>query len=89
MSSPRFSRYLLRTTDVEAATAFYGAVLERSGDGIVLLHESAIARGARPHWPGHVGVRAATLAVVGMPPLTGPMSWIEVKSCAAMKQRLV
>lgn len=57
MSSSRFSRYLLRTTDVEAATAFYGAVLERCGDGIVPLHESAIARGARPHWLGHIGAR--------------------------------
>lgn len=57
MSVSRFSRYLLRTTDVEAATAFYDAVLERRGDGIVQLHESAIARGARPHWLGHIGVR--------------------------------
>lgn len=57
MFSSRFSRYLLRTTDVEAATAFYGAVLERCGDGIVPLHESAIARGARSHWLGHIGVR--------------------------------
>ncbi len=51
-----FSRYLLRTTDVEAAGAFYDAVLERRGDGIVPLHEAAIARGARPHWLGHIGV---------------------------------
>jgi predicted enzyme related to lactoylglutathione lyase len=49
-----FSRYLLRTTDVAGATAFYDAVLERRGDGIVPLHESAIARGARPHWLGHI-----------------------------------
>jgi predicted enzyme related to lactoylglutathione lyase len=56
VSSSRFSRYLLRTTDVEAATAFYGAVLERCGDGIVPLHEAAIARGARSHWLGHIGV---------------------------------
>jgi predicted enzyme related to lactoylglutathione lyase len=55
--SPRFSRYLLRTTDVDAATAFYDAVLERRGDGIVPLPEHAIARGARAHWLGHVGVR--------------------------------
>ncbi|HEY5955975.1 MAG TPA: hypothetical protein VIV60_05455, partial [Polyangiaceae bacterium] len=56
MCLSRFSRYLLRTTDVAAASAFYDAVLERHGDGIVLLHESAIARGARPHWLGHVDV---------------------------------
>jgi predicted enzyme related to lactoylglutathione lyase len=56
MQPTAFSRYRLRTTDVEAAAAFYDAVLERRGDGIVALHESAIARGARPHWLGHVGV---------------------------------
>jgi hypothetical protein len=56
-SPSRFSRYLLRTTDAEAAGAFYDAVLEGRGDGIVPLHESAIARGARPHWLGHVQVR--------------------------------
>ena len=56
MSSSRFSRYLLRTTDVEAAAAFYDAVLERRGDGIVLLQPAAIARGARPHWLGHIDV---------------------------------
>lgn len=52
----RFTRYLLRTTDVEAATAFYDAVLGERGDGIVLLHEAALARGARPHWLGHIQV---------------------------------
>ena len=57
VSVSRFSSYILRTTDVEAAAAFYDAVLERRGDGIVPLHESAIARGARPHWLGHIGVR--------------------------------
>jgi predicted enzyme related to lactoylglutathione lyase len=51
-----FSRYLLRTTDVEAANTFYEAVLGGRGDGILPLHESAIARGARPHWLGHVQV---------------------------------
>ncbi len=57
MPVARFSRYLLRTTDVEAASAFYDAVLGHRGDGIVLLHEAALARGARPHWLGHVGVQ--------------------------------
>lgn len=57
MSTSPFSRYLLRTTDVAAATAFYDAVLENRGDGVVPLHEAAIARGARPHWLGHVQVR--------------------------------
>ena len=54
VSPARFTRYLLRTTDVEAAAAFYDAVLGRRGDGILPLHESAIARGARPHWLGHI-----------------------------------
>lgn len=54
--SSRFSRYVLRTTNVEAATTFYDAVLNGRGDRIVPLHESAIARGARPHWLGHVQV---------------------------------
>jgi len=54
MSPSRFSGYVLRTTDVGAATSFYDAVLERRGDGILPLPESAIARGARPHWLGHI-----------------------------------
>lgn len=57
MSPTRFSRYLLRTTDVGAAAAFYDTVLERRGDGILPLHTDAIARGARPHWLGHIRVR--------------------------------
>jgi hypothetical protein len=48
---------LLRTTDVDAAATFCDAILGRRGDGIVELHEAAVARGARPHWLGHVGVR--------------------------------
>ncbi|HET6585417.1 MAG TPA: VOC family protein [Nannocystaceae bacterium] len=57
MSASRFTRYTLRTTDVDAAAAFYHAALERRVDEIVALEESAIARGARPHWLGHIGVR--------------------------------
>jgi uncharacterized protein len=57
VSSAGFSRYVLRTTDVRAAAAFYDAVLSGRGDGIVPLQEAAMARGARPHWLGHVGVR--------------------------------
>ena len=56
VSPVRFTRFLLRTTDVEAATAFYDAILQRRGDGIVPLHEHALRRGARPHWLGHIGV---------------------------------
>jgi uncharacterized protein len=57
VSAAIFSRYVLRTTDVAAAQAFYDDVLGRRGDGIVLLPESAVARGARPHWLGHIAVR--------------------------------
>jgi len=56
MPSPRFTRFLLRTTHVESAREFYAAVLGGQGDGIVPLHEQALARGARPHWLGHVAV---------------------------------
>jgi len=58
VSASRFSRYILRTTDVEAASAFYDAVLEGRGDGILPLHEAAVARGARPHWLGQIQVTA-------------------------------
>jgi uncharacterized protein len=58
MPHSRFCQYLLRTTDVTAAAAFYDAVLEQRGDGIVPLPEAAIARGARPHWLGQIGARA-------------------------------
>lgn len=56
MPSPRFSRHLLRTSDVPAATAFYDAVLGQRRDEIVPLPEAAIARGAPPHWLGHIAV---------------------------------
>jgi predicted enzyme related to lactoylglutathione lyase len=57
-----FVRYSLRTLDVEAARAFYGAVLgldfsvpvETSGLEIWPLHEQARARGAPPHWLGQL-----------------------------------
>jgi uncharacterized protein len=59
MPNPRFVRYDLRTTDVDAARRFYANVLGESfwGPDIAVwqLHEQAIARGARPHWLGHVG----------------------------------
>jgi predicted enzyme related to lactoylglutathione lyase len=59
MPNPRFVRYDLRTTDADAARRFYADVLGESfwGPGIAVwkLHEQALARGARPHWLGHVG----------------------------------
>lgn len=56
MSKGRFSRYVLRTTDVPAARAFYQRVLGHEGDEISPLHEQALARGARPHWLGQIDV---------------------------------
>ncbi|HVT06388.1 MAG TPA: VOC family protein [Polyangia bacterium] len=55
----RFCRVQLRTTDVPAARLFYRALLEDEGADIVPLPVDAIARGARPHWLGHLGVEDA------------------------------
>ncbi len=52
----RFCRLQLRTTDVPAARRFYGALLGDDGVDIVPLGAEAIARGARSHWLGHLGV---------------------------------
>jgi predicted enzyme related to lactoylglutathione lyase len=52
----RFCRFELRTTDVPAARLFYRALLGDDGADIVPLPAEALARGARPHWLGHLGV---------------------------------
>ncbi len=52
----RFSRIELRTTNVPAARLFYRALLGDDGADIVPLPAEAQARGARPHWLGHLGV---------------------------------
>jgi uncharacterized protein len=52
----RFFQYHLRTTDVAAAKAFYATVLGRDASVVMPLHEQALAKGARPHWLGYVGV---------------------------------
>lgn len=68
MPSHPIAQQLLRTTDPVGATAFYDAVLGHHGDAVYLLHENAIARGARSHWVGCVdtpdaeGVAALFLA---------------------------
>ncbi len=56
----RFCRYELRTTDVDAARAFYSNLLgarfwEDNVDAGELPAQAA-ARGAPPHWLGHIGV---------------------------------
>jgi predicted enzyme related to lactoylglutathione lyase len=52
----KFCRLSLRTTDAEAARAFYAKVLGHDRAVIWPLHEQALARGARPHWLGDLGV---------------------------------
>ncbi len=52
----RFARYELRTTDVPAARAFYASVIGDAGPDVVPLPADAAARGARPHWLGHLSV---------------------------------
>lgn len=51
-----FERYELRTTDVEAARAFYAKLLGHDRAIVWPLHEEARARGAVPHWLGSIGV---------------------------------
>lgn len=51
-----FSRFELRTTDITAARAFYQPMLLAGCPDVSALPEAAIARGARPHWLGHLGV---------------------------------
>jgi predicted enzyme related to lactoylglutathione lyase len=73
MTGSVFCRYDLRTTDPDAARAFYSEVVgldfaglpdQPSVLGAWLLHEQARARGAPPHWLGQIGVTDldATLA---------------------------
>ena len=51
----RFDRIALRTTDVDAARAFYAAVLGRADAEIMALPAEAAARGAPAHWLGSLG----------------------------------
>jgi hypothetical protein len=63
----KFCRLALRTTDADAARAFYPTVLGHDRAEIWPLHEQALARGARPHWLGHLevgDVERATAAFV-------------------------
>jgi predicted enzyme related to lactoylglutathione lyase len=55
-ASHAICRYVLRTTNADAARAFYTAVLGHDRATIVPLHEQALARGARPHWLGQIEV---------------------------------
>lgn len=57
-----FFRFDLRTTDVPGARDFYARILGHDRAVIWPLHEQALARGARPHWLGYVGVDDAERA---------------------------
>jgi predicted enzyme related to lactoylglutathione lyase len=87
-----FFRYQLRTTDVEAARAFYARVLGYEDASVVPLHEQALARGARPHWLGFIDVTprevdatVAAFATRGAQPL-GP-KWINPEGLEAAVMR--
>jgi predicted enzyme related to lactoylglutathione lyase len=85
-----FFHYVLRTTDVAGARAFYSAVLGNTDAEIVQLHEQALARGARPHWLGFLDVadveRAASeFAARGAAPL-GP-KWVDPRGLEAAFMR--
>lgn len=57
MSAPiRFDRIELRTPDPAAARRFYAELLAEPVADIVDLPAEAAARGAPPHWLGHLGV---------------------------------
>ncbi|MET0790672.1 MAG: VOC family protein [Polyangiaceae bacterium] len=82
----QFFQYVLRTTDVAAARAFYAAVLGNDDAEIVQLHEQAVARGARPHWLGFLDVSdvetaAAAFVDRGATPL-GPQ-WLNSQGLEA------
>jgi uncharacterized protein len=85
-----FFQVTLRTRDVEAAQAFYRAVLGAEPLGTVRLHEQAIARGAQPHWLGFVRVSdvpqaSAAFAARGAQSL-GPI-WVNPEGLEAAVMR--
>jgi predicted enzyme related to lactoylglutathione lyase len=72
----KFGRIELRTTNVEAARSFYRSILGHDCAVLWQLHEQALARGAKPHWLGHLEVEdlertAAAFVARGATPL-GP-----------------
>jgi hypothetical protein len=49
-----FVRWTLRTSDVDAARAFYDGLLEEGAPDVSELPASLRARGAKPHWLGYL-----------------------------------
>lgn len=88
----RFFEVYLRTSDVEAARAFYASVLGSALGAlhIVKLHEQALARGARPHWLGFLEVgevdRAAAAFTERGATLLGP-KWVNPEGLEAATMR--
>jgi uncharacterized protein len=73
----KFFRLELRTSDADAARAFYSKILGHDRAVIWPLHEEALARGARPHWLGNLDVpdverAAAAFVERGATPLGPP-----------------
>jgi hypothetical protein len=62
----KFFRFELRTTDAGGARDFYAQILGHDGAVIWPLHDQALARGARPHWLGHLGVEDAERAAAAL-----------------------
>lgn len=65
VTTPRFVRSQLRTTDVAAARAFYAEVLgvAPGPDEVIALPERARAAGAPPHWQAQLAVDDVAAAV--------------------------
>lgn len=85
-----FFKVTLRTSDVEAARAFYATVIGDAALDVLKLHEQAVARGARPHWLGFIEVgevdrAAAAFVERGASPL-GP-KWVNPEGLEAAVMR--
>ena len=56
LAMTKFCRFELRTTDAAGARAFYARLFGHDRSVVRPLDEQALARGARPHWLGNLGV---------------------------------
>lgn len=82
-----FFRYQLRTTNPDAARAFYAAILGGPCEAdIVPLHERALARGARPHWLGYLrvgGVEPAAASFIERGAMQLGPTWVNAEGMQA------
>ena len=58
-----FVRWTLRTSEVDAARAFYDALLEEGAPDVSELPASLRARGAKPHWLGYLASPQSELTI--------------------------